>query len=110
MEVSSPSTFSALLFLPVLEEQNLEDTLHTLSNAEGITIKCAIITNTLVGELCYRTLDNDYSEQAYVLQKDLKVKLQNKINYRERERYYGARVPMSQYERHHQRMGYEEQN
>lgn len=97
-DITTP--FGALLFLPVFEEQDLEDTLRILNDAKGATIKSAIITNTLIGSLCYRTLDNVYSEQGYVLQRDYGIKFPAKTDYTDKKTYYGVKIYPSNWERY----------
>ncbi len=84
--------FGALLFLSVFEEQDLDDALTIISKARGIRVKSAIISNTIIGTLCYRRFDPAYSEQAHFLQKDFGIRSGSKIEYTERKRYYGVKT------------------
>ncbi len=89
-DITTP--FGVMMLMPIFDEADLDNAVHVLGNAKGTTIKTAIITNNLLGKLCYRKFDNAYSEQAMNLERDFRIKTQPKIDYRERRSYYNVKT------------------
>ena len=57
-----------ILIMPVFKEGEFEATLEgMLKNMDGVEVKTMLISSMLVGKLCYRHFDNDYSRQAELL-------------------------------------------
>ncbi len=71
-EITAPSGF--LFILPVINEGKLEEEIENISQQiKGITIKSMIITQTVLGELCYRRIDNNQSSQMEILVSRYKI-------------------------------------
>ncbi len=73
---------SAALFMPVLNEEDLDLVATDLKKQlKGVVIRISIVTNMLVGSLCYRRFDNNYSRQYESLIKLDKLKPVKHIAY-----------------------------
>ncbi|MGC8478494.1 MAG: Lrp/AsnC family transcriptional regulator [Candidatus Micrarchaeia archaeon] len=71
-EITAPNGF--LFILPVINEGKLEEEIENISKQiKGITIKSMIITQTVLGELCYRRIDNNQSSQMEILVSRYKI-------------------------------------
>ena len=73
--------FSILFFMPSIKTGDVDEVLEDLNTFPGIEFTTSIITNTLIGEFCYRLFDNAYSIQSDVLEYMYKEKTQKKIEY-----------------------------
>ncbi len=63
-----------ICILPIFKEGELEAELEWLKgHIGGIRLKPLVLTQTILGELCYRKLDNNYAQQSVVLKKDYKL-------------------------------------
>lgn len=89
-DITTP--FGILSLIPILEEPDFETVISTLGSVKGAIVNGGVITNTLIGKLCYRAFDNAYAEQTEFLEKDFNIKAPQKINYLERQRYYGVKA------------------
>ena len=57
-----------IFFMPIIEEDELDKSLQYYKNeVSGVIMKSMIVTEVLVGCLCYRRFDNDYSRQHSLL-------------------------------------------
>ena len=83
LEGDTLSPEGKLFIMPVLKEGELETEIEWLrSQVSGIKLESAIVTNVLVGELCYRKMDNANSEQMNTLIKEYKEERpKNSIDY-----------------------------
>ncbi len=69
-------------FIPIYRENELENTTETLNRTvSGTLFENLIITETLVGTLCYRRFDNSYSRQYTALVSLKKIKQKELVNY-----------------------------
>ena len=58
----------AILFLPVMNEGDLDKAAKRIEKElQGSIVSGSVITNIIVGSLCYRRFDNDYSRQHELL-------------------------------------------
>ncbi len=75
--------FGSIFIVPILREGELEAELEWVNGqVRGITSGYSVITQTILGELCYRKLDNRYSDQMKRLIEDYKVEpLREVTNY-----------------------------
>jgi DNA-binding Lrp family transcriptional regulator len=79
-EIAAPD--GASLIFPIIKEDDLENARQNFQqDIKGIKIDDLIITNIIIGSLCYRKFDNMYSLQYEILVKDYKYKEEKKINY-----------------------------
>ena len=73
---------SILFIMPVFKDGDLEDAEDNFKRkVKGINLKSLIITNVILGRLCYRRLDNDYSRHYSALveeEKALHIKVKEK--------------------------------
>ncbi|MGH2639438.1 MAG: Lrp/AsnC family transcriptional regulator, partial [Rhabdochlamydiaceae bacterium] len=75
-----------MLILPVIEQDALQKTENELRETiEGSKIDSLIITTVVLGKLCYRNYDNDYSTQYEGLVKRKIVEQEKKIVYEEKK-------------------------
>jgi len=57
-----------LFIIPIFKDGELEEEKEWLNQQiKGIKIKSMIFTKTILGELCYRKFDNNYSGQIHTL-------------------------------------------
>ena len=65
-DIGSPH--SIVLFYPILKEGELNQTMEEIkSRIKGVVVTSLIISTVLLGSLCYRLFDNDYSRQHDIL-------------------------------------------
>ncbi len=78
---------SYLLAMPVFTEDDLISTEEALKkNIGGIRLSKTIIIKNIVGSLCYRRLDNTYTNQYRLLVEEYKIiKPSRQLNYEEKE-------------------------
>lgn len=73
---------SIMLFMPVMEEKELDATVEDLNKkVSGIRTTTLLVTNVLVGNLCYRRFDNAYSRQYEILVEKFNTRQEKKENY-----------------------------
>jgi hypothetical protein len=59
---------SLIMVLPIFNETDLDEAVRELgSKVKGMKLKSSIITNVIVGSLCFRRFDNAYSIQHRTL-------------------------------------------
>ncbi len=57
-----------IMFMPVLSDGELDRTVMRVEKElQGSIVRGSVVTNALVGNLCYRRFDNDYSRQHKLL-------------------------------------------
>ena len=68
------SPFSIMFVLPVFEENELLETEKSLrTKMRGVDIQTLIVSNTLIGNLCYRRFDNTQTSEMVMLTEDIIV-------------------------------------
>ncbi|MEM3827093.1 MAG: Lrp/AsnC family transcriptional regulator [Candidatus Micrarchaeaceae archaeon] len=79
-DVAAPD--GELFILPVLKDGELEEETEWLSKQiGGIKVKALIFTGVIVGELCYRKIDNNHSSQMRTLISEYKAEAPKLIDY-----------------------------
>lgn len=62
------SPFGAIMFLPITEEGYLDKVADTIEQElQGSVVRSSVVTNVLLGSLCYRRFDSNYSRQYKLL-------------------------------------------
>jgi DNA-binding Lrp family transcriptional regulator len=78
--------YGVLLIAPIISETGLQDIKEELQkDVEGVRISDLVITNTIIGEMCYRRFDRMYSGQY-----DLLENFEKAVEKRERTDYDGT--------------------
>ncbi|MDE1860402.1 MAG: hypothetical protein KGH72_01665 [Candidatus Micrarchaeota archaeon] len=71
-----------LLVMPILGETDLDDTMdHISTNLKGIKASTLVVTDTIIGSLCYRIFDDMYSKQYARLEEAKLVEPKAKVGY-----------------------------
>ena len=64
-DIGSP--YGVLFLFPVFRDGGVEEALKELSKTPGMEIKDEIVTDVIIGRLCFRKFDNSYSKQNATL-------------------------------------------
>lgn len=79
-DIGTPN--AGLLMMPVLSETDLESAAEFLrTNIQGVSVSTLVITNIIIGSLCYRRFDNAYSRQYKRLEDAGIIEPKPKTNY-----------------------------
>ncbi len=73
--------YGVILFRPVFDNKDLEAVSRELSRIKGASIKIAIATDLILGELCLRKFDSGYSRQYETLLKFGKLTETSRVDY-----------------------------
>lgn len=79
---------SLLLLLPVIQDGDLDKTAGFLydTSKKGLNKRTFVITNVIIGSLCYRRFDNQYSRHYEILTELERDNIRNGLNYEEMEK------------------------
>jgi DNA-binding Lrp family transcriptional regulator len=66
---------------PIFDETNFHKTKEKLGLIKGTETECMVITNVIIGSLCYRNFDPTYTETYKNLLKQGKVRLIESVDY-----------------------------
>jgi DNA-binding Lrp family transcriptional regulator len=84
---------------PIYEEKNLESIEERLGkNNNGMKLDMLMVTDVLIGSLCFRRFDNEHSNQSELLIKEYGRKRAIKINYEKTDR--GKEIVLHGHEKH----------
>jgi len=65
---------SVVYIFPILYENDLQEAIGTLTEkVKGIKLSVLMITGIIIGSLCYRKFDNEYSSQYRILSEEYKI-------------------------------------
>jgi hypothetical protein len=79
--IESPD--GVMYIAPIFKDGDLEAITRDLTNTvEGIELHSLIVSDVIVGELCYRRFDNLYSSQYLSLVKRKSIEPRERINYK----------------------------
>ena len=73
--------YAALLFLPAFSYEDLEKAEVELMKIDGVAVKYSMVSQIILGNLCYRLFDNNYSDQKRFLVERYKYQPETKIEY-----------------------------
>lgn len=72
----------SVLFMPVMNSEDLDKEIGYLQKSiKGIRFRTLIVTNVIIGSLCYRRFDNRYSRQYEILAGLKEIEPEVPINY-----------------------------
>jgi DNA-binding Lrp family transcriptional regulator len=74
---------SALMIAPIFDEKELEGLSEFGRDVRGLGVRTLIISRILIGSLCYRLFDNEYSSQWRILTEMKVIAPKTKIDYEE---------------------------
>ena len=71
-EIGTPD--GCILIMPIFKDSEFQEVQKEIeSNVKGVEIENLVVTNVVVGSLCYRRFDNDYSSQYRILSEEYKI-------------------------------------
>lgn len=72
----------AIRFLPIFNDLDIDKIAKNIEKElRGCAVRSFVVTNLMVGSLCYRRFDNDYSRQQRILVELGKTEIKKPINY-----------------------------
>jgi DNA-binding Lrp family transcriptional regulator len=74
---------SILMIAPIFKDDEIEKLTESGMNVQGVKIRRLIIADILVGSLCYRHFDNEYSSSWDLLVKGKAVSPKERVDYEE---------------------------
>ncbi|MEM3839249.1 MAG: AsnC family transcriptional regulator [Candidatus Micrarchaeaceae archaeon] len=80
-DIGSP--YGALLLAPVYDNNDIIEIRKNISQYLGTETSMAVVTNIIVGRLCYRRFDNAYSKQLDILKTNYNEDMGARTNYME---------------------------
>ena len=66
-DVKARKILAEYIHLPVFREGELEMVKENISKTKGIDLSSAVVTESIIGGICFRRFDNAYSSQSKTL-------------------------------------------